>query len=120
MNDRTLALARSFKLATMFVMHAPVEDNACWVAARDAAELTTLARKLDRYNEARCSYPVTTRQDNAATKARVRIMEIVGQYGALPHFGGDPRGPAVRIYWADELPKGDPDAYTDRMLAVEV
>ena len=120
MNKRTFALAQSFKLSAVLVLHGKVSDNAAWLAARDAAEITVLARKLDRYNENRCSYPTTTRQDNAATKARTRIMEIVGQYGAVAHIGGDPRGPAVRIYWADEMPKGDPDCYTDRMLAVEV
>ena len=120
MNERTFALAQSFKLSAVLVLHGKVSDNAAWLAARDAAEITVLARKLDKYNENRCSYPTTTRQDNAATKARARIVEIASQYGALAHIGGDPRGHAVRIYWADEMPKGDPDCYTDRMLAVQV
>lgn len=120
MNDRTWKLAQSFRLAAVLVLHGKVSDTAAWEAAKHAAELTLLARKIDRHNEARCSYPTTTRQDNAAAKACNRVREIVAQYGAVAHIGGDPRGPAVRIYWADELPKGDPDCYTDRMLAVEV
>ena len=120
MNERTFALARSFKLAASLVLHGKVSDNAAWLAARDAAEITVLARKLDRYNEQRCSVPTTPRQDKAYTMNRAKAIAIVGTYGGMVHFGGDPRGPAVRIYWADELPKGDPDVYTDRMLAVEV
>ena len=122
MNDKTLSLARSFKLAALLVLHGKVCDNAAWLAARDAAELTTLARKLDRYNEQRCSVPVTERQDRAADRNRIRVGEILATYGALPHFGGDPRGPAVRYYWREELPADctDPDVYTDRMNFVEV
>lgn len=120
MGERIFALAQSFKLSAVLVLHGKVSDNAAWLAARDAAEITVLARKLDKYNENRCSYPTTTRQDNAATKARTGIVLIAEKYGAFVHFGGDPRGHAVRIYWADEMPKGDPDCYTDRMLAVQV
>jgi len=122
MNDKTLALARSFKLAASLVLHGKVSDNSAWIAARDAAELTILARKLDRYNEQRCSVPVTERQDRAANNARLSVSEILATYGALPHFGGDPRGPAVRYYWREELPADctDPDTYSDRMSSIEV
>lgn len=118
MNERTFALARSFKLATMFVMHAPVEDNACWVAARDAAELTGLVRKIARYNVLKCNQPTTKRQDTVARKALAWATEIADKYGAKLHIG-DPRGP-VRIYWADELPKGDPDTYTNCMHDIQL
>ena len=118
MNERTFALARSFKLATMFVMHAPVEDNACWIAARDAAELTILARTIGRYNVLKCNQIPTNRQNTVGRNAISRAYEIADKYGATIHVG-DPRGP-VRIYWADELPKGDPDVYTNLMHDIQL
>jgi len=118
MNDRTLALARSFNLAALLVLHGKVSDNAAWLAARDAAELTQHARDIARYNVLRHSQPTTKRQDNKGRRAMADAVDIAAKYGATMHVG-DPRGP-VRIYWADELPKGDPDVYTERMHAIEL
>ena len=92
-----------------------------WAAAADAARLRTLAKRLDKYNEAQCNRPVSEREDKAATGWRTEAVQIATIHGASVHFGGDPRGPAVRLYWPDMIPTGgDPDTYSDRMLAVEI
>ena len=118
MNDKSLSLGRSFKLAALLVLHGKIGDNAAWIAARDAAELTQHARDIARYNVLRHNQPTTKRQDNKGRRAMANAVDIAAKYGATMHVG-DPRGP-VRIYWADELPKGDPDRYTNCMHDIEL
>ena len=120
MNDKTLALARSFKLATLLMLHAKVQDKVVWESARDAAEITHYARIVGRYNVLKCNQPTTKRQDSRGRNALEYAVEIAAKYGATIHVG-DPRGP-VRIYWRDELPADctDPDLYTHLMHDIEV
>jgi hypothetical protein len=92
-----------------------------WAAASDAARLRTLAKRLDTYNEAVCNRPMSEREYKAADGWQREVERIAHLHGASVHFGGDPRGPAVRLYWPDMIPAGgDPDTYSDRMLPVEI
>jgi|GEM_PF-5883528 hypothetical protein len=98
-------------------------STACspWGAATDAARLRTLAKRLDTYNEAVCNRPMSEREYKAADGWQREVERIAHLHGASVHFGGDPRGPAVRLYWPDMIPAGgDPDTYSDRMLPVEI
>jgi hypothetical protein len=63
-------------------------------AAQDATEFGSLARSLDRLNEAACNYGLTERAQNQEKSTR-GVLEKAGL--KLNHFNGDPRGYAVYI-----------------------
>lgn len=118
--EAVIRRAQTYRVAVELARRDP-RGAAAWYAAVDAAQLRALAKRLDTYNVIRCNRDVTPREEKGAENARARVVRIAGEYGATAHFGGDPRGPAVRLYWPDMIPDGkDAEAYTDRMIVVEV
>lgn len=124
-SDWLIRNAQRAKLAATLAMRSCAghtkPGRSAWECAIDAAELKGLAKRIDRYNENRCNREVTEREQAAALRNVNRVLAITAEYGAKPYIGGDPRGPAVRVYWPDMIPAGsDPGTFSDRMLVVEV
>jgi hypothetical protein len=110
--------ARRLFLAATLAQRGP---KRAWLSALAASRFRTLAKRLDKHNENLCNRQVSERETKAAQTARDLVVALARDFGALAHFGGDPRGPAVRLYWPDMIPKGaDPDTLTDRMIVVEI
>ncbi|MFN7452435.1 MAG: hypothetical protein ACK5R5_06000 [Alphaproteobacteria bacterium] len=91
-----------------------------WDAARDAARLRVLAKRLDTYNTNLCNREVSERERKISFGAVNTASDIAEKYGATAYFGGDPMGAAIRIYWPDMIPGKDPGNYTSAMLPVEI
>ena len=87
--------------------------------AGDVAVLEKGTRGMELYNETECNRETTAAEKERNRLRRELVMAMAKKYGACVHFGGDPRGPAVRLYWPEMIPAGcDPDSFTDRMIAV--
>ena len=124
MTTGTDSVPRSVERAAQALLVAIRLARACrdepeWRVAIDAASLVRSAKALDRINEAQCIRPTTERDERAQRRHEDLVQGVALKYGAYVHFGGDPRGPAVRLYWLGEIPTGaDPEANTDKMFAV--
>ena len=65
------------------------------------AELLSMARRLDRYNEVECNYGVSEAQQKRIANLEKRVTALCGELGISCHFNGDPRGYAVKLHLPD-------------------
>ncbi len=73
-------------------------------AYRIASELSFIARKMRKLNEAQCNYGLTDRQQRISDNLDKRALAIASRFGAEKaiELNGDPRGCAIKFI----LPNG--------------
>lgn len=88
--------ADEYHLAAVLATLRPKERP--YVAAIDAAILTSHARMLTALSVADCNHGLTARQEKRRERLRERVETVAGWYGLKATCHGDPRGFVVRLH----------------------
>lgn len=98
MNEDTLFLALSLR------RYAPADMTDQGVSGY-TARLVSLARSIERLNEAQCNLGLTGNQEVIRDRRTKTAHEIVAYFPGLTlEVNRDPRGPALRVHFPDNRP----------------
>lgn len=81
------------------------------VGLDDAQRLLEIARSLNRYNELRCEYELTTRQEAREARLEREAKEIAERHNCFLVLNGDPRVSPVVLLPKEEMIQRREKAY---------